>query len=98
CSSSLHVRQIGFFQDGVEYYRDELGYPVDEDDYVVDDMMHPHKKIAFIKVGVGGMYGRTYIHPCYKTEGAEETVRKAFSKDMIKKYFPAGIREEEKKK
>ncbi|MBW2990214.1 hypothetical protein KY348_00755, partial [Candidatus Woesearchaeota archaeon] len=42
CSSSLHVRQIGFFQDGVEYYRDELGYPVDEDDYVVDDMMHPH--------------------------------------------------------
>jgi len=85
--SSIVARQLKRYQN-IEKFFEIDGYPINSEDYLVDETAHPYNRVAFVKTeSVGGIY----ILPFNKT--TEEIVDLAFSSDMIRKHYPHGMRE-----
>jgi len=83
----LQAIELGLFRNGVEAYQ-EKGYPVDKKDYIIKEIQHPNRTIAFVKTGKGIAYGDMYILPA---KNMEDIVKAAFSVEHVKKYYPYGF-------
>ena len=69
-------------------FRDRPAHPVEDTDYIIEELAYPGKKIAFVKTGKGSL-GETYILPF--SDKNNEILELAFSEDMIKKHYPYGF-------
>lgn len=84
----LVARQAGWYNGGAKEIRDRLGYPVDDSDFVVGQISHPSKTLAFVKCEGVFQYGDIYILPTKKNQGL---VEHAFSKKKVKRFYPHGL-------
>ena len=82
----LTVAQIGWWKRGYEMFVKE-GYPVNDEDYAINELSHPSRLVGFVKVSRGGLYGRTFVYP---TPFARPFFELAYSDEFISRYFPEG--------
>jgi len=87
--SHLEAVEVGLYTHGVESIRKQ-GFPVDSKDYIIKELQHPSRTIAFVKVGMGSYYGETFVLPA---KNMDAIVIYALSKENIKTYYPQGLRE-----
>lgn len=88
--SSIQANQLGEYRDGsVQDFR-KIGYPVNLEDYLIQEISHPHRNIALVKTNSVFQSGETYILPF---KGMNRVVGLAFCEEMIKKNYPHGINE-----
>jgi hypothetical protein len=84
------ARQVESYIDGTEGFRKD-SYPIDGKDYIIQEMPHPCRRVAFVKTeNVGG----ACILPFNRK--MKNIVELAFSEDMIRKYYPYGMPEKKK--
>jgi hypothetical protein len=88
--NSVIAKHVGWFRDGTQRLRDG-GHPVDDRDYLVQELSHPSRSVAFVKTGKGIKYGETYILPF--SEKMDNIVELAFSEDMVRKHYPHGFKD-----
>jgi len=82
----VHADQLGWYHEGGKYLRAK-GVPVNDTDYLVREIMHPQRNLAFVKLSKGMTVGETYILPASKMD---QIVESAFTEERIKKYYPYG--------
>lgn len=87
---ALLSTQLGWWRSGSKPSRDD-GYPVNDRDYLLYELSHPGRRVAFVKVGEGICYGNIFVLPC---KGAERVVDLALSKEFVREYFPVGIKDD----
>ena len=84
----LIAKHVGWYREGVKIFRVD-GHPVAGDDYLVQELSHPSRRIAFVKTGKGIRYGETYILPF--NDSIDRLVEFAFSEGMVKKHYNHGF-------
>lgn len=84
-NTELTATQVGWWKAGCKMFVDN-GYPIDDEDYALNELSHPGRLVGFVKVLKGGLYGRTFVYP---TKVARETFELAFSDKFVEKHFPA---------
>lgn len=82
------ANHVGWFHNGMNQLRAD-GHPVEGRDYLVRELSHPSRNIAFVKTEKSIIFGATYILPF--NENVEKIVELAFSESMIKKHYPHGF-------
>ena len=88
-SDNLCARQVGWFHEGVQRFR-EKGYPVNSEDYLIFKCCNPNEErnIAFLRTEGVQRYGEMFILPY--NQGKEKLIEHAFSDENVNKLYPAG--------